>query len=108
MRRDGVLGGVVLAVALSLGAAARVEAACAPTGFYVDGINLTAALINPGDVTGTLDATGCHIGVYYDDGTDGGSVVGGTINAATISGANYFGIVVNGGGARVWTHSLIQ
>ncbi len=97
MRRDGVLGGVVLAVALSLGAAASANATCTPTGFHVDGINLTAAMINPGDVTGTLDATGCNIGVYYDDGTDGGPV-GGAVTAATISGANYFGLVVNGGG----------
>lgn len=76
MRRDSVLGGVVLAVALSLGVAARANATCTPTGFFVDGLNLTAAMINPGDVTGTLDATGCNIGVYYDDGTDGGPVGG--------------------------------
>lgn len=99
MRRDSVLRGVVLAVALSLGAAARANATCTPTGFFVDGNNLTAAMINPGTVTGTLAATGCNIGVYYDDGTDGGSV-GGTVYAATISGANYFGIVVNGGGGH--------
>ena len=44
---------------------------------------MTAAQINPGNVTGTVDATGCNIGVYYDDGTDGGTV-GGTVNNATI------------------------
>lgn len=64
----------------------------------VDNINMTAAEINPGDVTGTVDATGCNIGIYYDDGTNPGAV-GGTVNNATISGGpNYFGIVANGGG----------
>ena len=43
---------------------------CAATGFYRDGENLTAAQIG-GDVTGTLDATGCDIGVYYGPGTTG-------------------------------------
>ena len=65
-------------------------ATCTPTGFFRDSINMTAALINPsGTVTGTLDATGCNIGVYYDNGT-------GSVNKADIYGANYFGVVVNG------------
>jgi hypothetical protein len=55
-----------------------------------DGINLTAALINPPTLIGaTVDATGCNIGVYYDSGT-------GVIATTTISGANYFGVLVNG------------
>jgi hypothetical protein len=61
---------------------------CTPTGFFRDGINLTAAQINPTTVTGTL-VTGCNIGVYID-GVDA------AIDAADISGANYFGVVVNG------------
>jgi hypothetical protein len=106
MNRYSILGASVLAAAIwSLASIASVQAACSPTGFYVDGTNLTAALINPGNVTGTVDASGCNIGVYYDDGTDGGPV-GGTVSGATISGlyvagssgANYFGVVANGGG----------
>ncbi|MHB8625699.1 MAG: right-handed parallel beta-helix repeat-containing protein [Aggregatilineales bacterium] len=63
---------------------------CTATGFFRDGINMTAALINPaGTVTGTVDATGCNVGVYYDSGV-------GQVSNANIYGANYFGVVVNG------------
>ncbi len=62
---------------------------CTPTGFWRDGINMTAALINPGDITGTVNAAGCNIGVYYDNGS-------GSVNKANIYGANYFGVLVNG------------
>lgn len=43
-----------------------------------------------GNVSGDLDATGCNIGVYYDN-THTGNVTG-----ANIYGANYYGVVVNG------------
>ena len=63
---------------------------CTPTGFERDGINMTAAIINPTDpVSGQVDATGCNIGVYI-------STVDATIDTAEIFGANYFGVVVNG------------
>lgn len=64
-------------------------ASCTPTGFFRDAINLTAAQIG-GNVTGLLDATGCNIGVYYDNTTSG------NVTNAEIRGANYFGVVVNG------------
>jgi parallel beta-helix repeat protein len=54
-----------------------------------DGINMTAAQIG-GNVTGSLDAGTCNIGVYYDNTTSG------NVTGATIFGANYFGVVVNG------------
>lgn len=60
-------------------------AACKPTGFR----GLTAALINPEGATGDIDATGCNIGVYFSES--------GKIDNANIFGANYFGVVVNGG-----------
>lgn len=63
---------------------------CQPTGFFRDGINMTAALINPGYVTGVVNATGCNVGVYYGPGSSG------QINNAEIFGANYFGVVANG------------
>ena len=73
-----------------LGAVTSVSASgCTPTGFFRDGINMTAAQIG-GDVTGTLDATGCNVGVYYDNTTSG------NVAGATIFGANYFGVLVNG------------
>ena len=46
-----------------------------------DGIDMTAAQIG-GDVTGTLDAGGSNIGVYYDNTTSG------NVSDATIFGAN--------------------
>ncbi len=51
---------------------------------------LTAAQLG-GNVTGTLDATGCNIGVYYGTGTAPGSV-----HDADIFGANYYGVLVDG------------
>ncbi len=59
---------------------------CTPTGFYRDGINLTAALINPASVPVTVDATGCNIGIYFETGT-------GTVADAHVFGANYFGVM---------------
>src|SRR5437868_8941260 len=65
--------------------------ACDQTGFTRDGINMTAAMINPTTpVTNQIiNATGCNIGIYIDN-------VDATIDTVDISGANYFGIVVNG------------
>jgi len=63
---------------------------CTTTGFIRDGINMTAAVINPtSPVTGPVVATGCNIGVYVDN-------VDATIDTAEIFGANYFGVLVNG------------
>ncbi len=86
-----LFGGLVAAAALLLTFAVPARAAtCTATGFYRDGINMTAALIDPPSVVGMdVDATGCNVGVYYDSGT-------GLINVATIHGANYFGVLVNG------------
>jgi parallel beta-helix repeat protein len=70
-------------------------AKCTPTGFFRDGINMTAAQIG-GNVTGMLDATGCNIGVYYDSSTAAGNVTN-----AEIFGANYYGVVVRGRSVNV-------
>jgi len=89
-------GQLVLALGLSFAGAGAAQA-CSQTGFIVDGINLTAAEINPGNVSGAVDATGCNIGIYYDDGTNPGPI-GGTVSGASITGGpDYFGIVANGG-----------
>lgn len=70
---------------------------CTATGFIRDGINLTAALINPsGTVSGTVDGTSCNIVIYYSS-----AGAGGTIKNANLSGANYFGVVVNGDAGAV-------
>lgn len=79
-----------------------VVGACTPTNFFRDGINLTAPanLINPNvTVTGTVDATGCDIGVYYT-GT------GGKVDSAQIYGAKYFGVVNDGADVDVTTSTI--
>jgi Glycine rich protein len=74
---------------------------CTPTGFYRDGINLTARLVEPAStVSGTLDASGCNIGVYYGPGTTG------TVSGADVSGANYFGVVANAASVNVSNSSV--
>ena len=70
-------------------------ATCTQTGFFRDSINMTAAMINPtGTVSGAVDATGCNIGVYFDNGK-------GKVDKAEIYGANYFGVLVNGDASDV-------
>jgi len=72
---------------------------CKATGFSRDGHELTAAQVG-GDVAGTLDATGCDIGVYYAPGTTG------SVKAADISGANYYGVVANAAAVNVTNSSI--
>lgn len=67
---------------------------CTPTGFFQDGINLTAAQVGA-DVTAPLDATTCNIGVYYDNHHTG------NVTGANISGANYYGVLVDGANGSV-------
>jgi hypothetical protein len=95
MRRVALLTAAVVAMVVaggvvSAGHASGAAATCTATGFIRDGIDMTAAQIG-GDVTGTLDAGGCNVGVYYDSTTAPGNVAG-----ADVFGANYFGVVVNG------------
>lgn len=86
-----VILAVISIVALMVASIGIASAACTQTGFVRDGINLTAAMINPiGTVKGTVDATGCNIGIYYGPGATG------VIKKAEIFGANYFGVVVDG------------
>jgi hypothetical protein len=88
----------VIAATQLVGSAAAATVTCTKTGFVRDGNDMTAAQIG-GNVTGTIDASGanttdgipCNIGVYYDNTTSGNVSAG-----ANISGANYFGVVVNG------------
>src|SRR5687768_7698047 len=88
---------VCLGIGMSLAFASQAAAQCLPTTFVRDGIVMTAAKINPpGVVSGDVDASGCHIGVYYDH-----TGTGGTIDAADIHGASYFGVLVNGDNGAV-------
>jgi hypothetical protein len=83
------------------GASVTHAATCAPTGFFRDGINMTAALINPaGTVSGPVAASGCNIGIYYGSGSRG------KVNHADVSGANYFGVVNDGGDVSVANSSI--
>jgi hypothetical protein len=81
---------------------ARAATSCAPTGFYRDSIDLTAAVIYPpGTYTAVLNASPCNIGVYYSPG------VHGRVVNSEIYGANYFGIVNNGAQVTV-TQSFVH
>ncbi|MEO8972366.1 MAG: right-handed parallel beta-helix repeat-containing protein [Ktedonobacteraceae bacterium] len=84
------------------GASATSGNSCTPTGFFRDNINLTAAVIpaNNTPVTGSVNASGCNIGVYYGPG------IKGTVTAQ-VFGANYYGIVNNGGNVTI-TRSQIH
>ena len=89
-------------VAAALYAPQAAEAACTATGFIRDSIDLTAAMINPsGVVSGDVDATGCNIGIYYSGGH-------GRVNQANVHGANYFGIVNNGGDVDVLNSTVSE
>jgi parallel beta-helix repeat protein len=97
MRRlVSLLASSALLATLLMASVASVTSAvtCTPTNFYRDGINMTAAQIG-GNVTGSLDAGGCNIGVYYDNTTSG------NVTGATIFGADYFGVLVNGDAGAV-------
>jgi parallel beta-helix repeat protein len=109
---------VLLATALVVGLGAALlpvmahATTCTATGFYRDGIDMTAAQIG-GNVTSPLYAVGCNIGVYYgalydtvNPPTDpptitGYSPAGNVTTGANIFGANYFGVVVNGDDSAV-------
>jgi hypothetical protein len=100
---SGLLTSALLATLFAVSVTATVSAAavCTPTGFVRDAIDLTAAKINPiGTVTGTVDATGCNIGIYY------GPASHGNVYKANIYGANYFGVVNNGGRVNVTRSSI--
>ena len=84
---------VLAAVAASLAGATTASALpCTPTDFMQDGRPLTAAQQNPPATIGTVDATGCDIAVYFNDGQDH------TITGATIQNAFYYGVLTRGPG----------
>jgi hypothetical protein len=70
---------------------------CTETGFVRDGINLTARKIGVA-VTGSLDATGCDIGVFNPT----------SVNKADIHGARYYGVVVSGNTKVNTTNSKVH
>jgi hypothetical protein len=89
------MGAMTLVSASFAGSASAATPTCTATGFVRDGINLTAALINPGRVGGEVNATDCNIGVYFGTGTTG------QVTNADVYGANYYGIVNDGGNVKI-------
>ena len=84
------------------GVAIATSCTCTATGFPTADLPspvppaLTACLVNPaGTVSGTVDATGCDIGVYYGPGHSG------SVSGAAISNASYYGVLVNGAAVNV-------
>ena len=87
---------VATTAAISIGAAGASATSCTATGLFRDNINLTAAVFNPSaPVTGSVDAGGCNIGVYYGPGQIG------SVTGAAIFDANYYGVVVNAAAVNV-------
>src|SRR5258708_6601365 len=85
----GTTAALVVAVPAGLSMTTTAGAApCLPTTFSRDGFYLTAAQIG-GTVSGSLNATGCDIGVYF-------ATPGSVTSGAQIFGARYFGVVNNG------------
>jgi hypothetical protein len=95
-----IIATAIAAVAVA-GALAAPAAAlpCTPTDFMQDGMPLTAQMINPPTVTGSVDATGCDIAVYYNDGASH------TVTSATIENARYYGILARNAGTTVTVSS---
>jgi hypothetical protein len=98
------IGGAVCAVAVSLALAGPASAApCTPTDYVQDSHPLTAALVNPATVSGTVDATGCDIAVYFNDGGPH------SVTGATIENAFYYGVLTrNPGTTADISHSDIH
>ncbi len=92
-----VLAALLLSAVAWPGPGAVSAASCTPTGFVRDGINLTAAVVASPNTSyaAAVDAAPCNVGVYVGPGVAGVDV------SAEVYGANYFGVVVNGGGASL-------
>jgi hypothetical protein len=102
MKRLMMLLVVALAIpATAFAGASPHAAACTPTGFFRDNIELTAAQIG-GNVTGDVNAIGCDIGVYYGPGAKG------SVSNAKITNARYFGVVNYGGKVNVKDSTISQ
>jgi hypothetical protein len=89
---------VAVPTTLAIATVTAGAATCFPTTFNRDGFFLTAAQIG-GTVSGSLDANGCDIGVYF---ASPGSVTAG----AQIFGARYFGVVNDGTSVTVQSASI--
>jgi hypothetical protein len=90
MKRSLITGFVVAAASAALAGPAA-AAPCTVTDYMQDGRPLTAAQVNPPAVTGSVDATGCDIGVYFNSGAH-------TVDGATIENAFYYGVLTNNEG----------
>lgn len=87
-----------VSVALSWGHTARASS-CLTTNYFRDSMYLTAAVIasplSPNVSNTSVNASGCNIGIYYPAG------VTGSVKNVEIFGANYYGVVNNGGKAQI-------
>ena len=87
-------GSLLIAVLPITGVAAST---CVSTGAVDrDGTPLTAKVVNPSStVSGAVDASGCSVGVYFSHGAHG------RVNGADVSGARYYGVLVDGNDGNV-------
>ncbi|TMK16047.1 MAG: hypothetical protein E6G68_10280 [Actinobacteria bacterium] len=89
MKRSVVLLCGSALAALSLGASTASAVPCVPTPYVQDAHALTAQLANPPDalVPPNVDATGCDIGIFYNDGGPHHLV------NKSVFGATYYGVL---------------
>lgn len=88
--RLSTIAAALTAAAMAVGAGAASAATCTPVNTSKG--TLTAAVVDTSVTGTTVDASGCDIGVYYDNGGSGDSV-----SNADISGAKQYGVFVDGG-----------
>jgi hypothetical protein len=93
MKRSLITGFVVAAASAAFAGPAH-ALPCQVTDYMQDGRPLTAQQVNPPAVTGTVDARGCDIGVYFNDGAAH------TVAGATVENAFYYGVLSNNEGTR--------
>lgn len=91
--RVAVAAGALSALAMAAGTSAASAAGCTPVSTSKG--PMTAAVVDT-SVTGPVNASGCDIGAYYDAAGSGSSVSG-----ADISGAQSYGVFVDGGAGNV-------
>ena len=85
----------------SMAGAAAADPTCTETGFIRDGIDLTAALINP---TGPSRVRSTRPAATSASTTEPGK--SGSVSGANIHGANYYGVVVNAAAVNVTNSSI--
>jgi hypothetical protein len=88
------LGGLTM-----LAPSASAAAVCLPTTYMQDGQPLTTAVLNTNEANANVDASGCDIGIFYNDNATH------TVSNTSVFGAKYYGILTDGTGTTNITNN---